>query len=89
MIRSLLNHSSDDTRDMSKTTASRKPAKQVDPRAHWTYDDWQLDRYQELTIKQILALWHASHDADYPGMDEWYSDDKNAALNAWEAVTAT
>lgn len=37
----------------------------------------------DLTAAQILACYHAAHEADYPGMDEWWSEAPDAARSAW------
>lgn len=47
---------------------------------------WRPGSREDLTIVQILALYHTAQDAGYPGLDEWWSDDRDAALKAWRLV---
>ncbi len=39
-----------------------------------------------VTLTHILALYHAAQDADYPGVDEWYSEQPNEAQAAYTRI---
>lgn len=41
---------------------------------------------RDLTVVQILALYHMANDAGYYGMIEWWEDEQRAALKAWRFV---
>jgi len=49
-------------------------------------ESWWRPVGADLTLAQILSLYHAANDAGYPGMDEWWSEDREAALTAFAAV---
>jgi hypothetical protein len=53
--------------------------------------NWWQPESGDLSSAQILALYHAAHAADYPGLDEWHSDGREAreaCLAKWHEIAS-
>lgn len=50
---------------------------------------WDPAPGQELSVAQILSCYHAANDANYAGMVEWASEDRTAAVSAWNRIRAS
>jgi hypothetical protein len=49
-------------------------------------ESWWRPESGDLTLSQILALYHAVDQAGYFSLDGWYSEDRGAALEVWHRI---
>ncbi len=81
-----------DRRAIKTRDPAQLGADEIRALARWL--DWQPESlwYPEfassgIPLGQILALYHASADAGFKNVDSWYSEEPNAAQDAYDRIT--